>query len=250
MKAKSLAPKRRERKKERCDQATARASKKRQWEPKFTLEEDRAIKDAYLRARYGDDSQSPLLWVLEKLHGNYDYTLHELVAKKIRWWVKQADYVNALVNEWRRDRSEEEQSAELELLPATLFFDFAVIAIKRRDYRFFEEVARLLREKIEPLQEDVVGKHVLFAYRELKQPGSEPTKMEVRERALTVWATWRLILRRKGSNPWDGEMPSSKDVETEKDHLPQQNWTQVFRRNGLFHLPNNKGGQPSHKKRS
>jgi len=218
--------------------------------PTFTPEQERWRKDAYNRARYGSDSQSPLFWILENLHANDMHTHYCLAEKKIRISSPAADYINALLEEWKRNQEWDELSTDLEWLPASLFFDLATIAVRRRDAAFFEEVARILREKIVPRQEDMAGRHVLVAYEEVKQPGSEPTKKEVRERALRKWATQRVILRRVKTTgrPWNGNMPTEREVLAEQERLPRQDWTEVFRRCGLGDLPSDKGGRPSHKR--
>ena len=176
--------------------------------PKFTPEQERWRKDAYNRARYGSDSQSPLFWILENLHANDMHTYYCLAEKKIRISEPAADYINALLEEWKRNQECDEQSTDLELLPASLFFDLATIAVRRRDAAFFEEVARILREKIVPRQEDMAGRHVVVAYEEVKQPGSEPTKKEVRERAL----------RKLGHAPRDLEKGENNRPTLDREH--------------------------------
>ena len=78
--------------------------------PKFTPEQERWRKDAYNRARYGSDSQSPLFWVLENLHANDMHTYYCLAEKKIRISEPAADYINALIEEWKRNQECDEHN--------------------------------------------------------------------------------------------------------------------------------------------
>ena len=208
------------------------------------------ITDAYNRARYGADSKSALFWVLEKLHANDGETYRCLAAKRIRISEVEQDYINALVAQWKREQLVDGRAIEFELLSPALFFDWATIAIRKRDYKFFEKVARLLRDKVVPLQEDSVGRHVINAYTEVKEPGGEPTKKKVRETALRNWATHRLLVRavKKTGKPWNGDMPTERAILEEQENLPRQDWTEVFQRVGLADLPSDKGGRPSQKR--
>ena len=96
----------------------------------------------------------------------------------------------------------------------------------------------------------MAGLLVVCAYEEVKQQGSEPTKKEVRERALRKWATRRVIFRsvETTGRPWNGNMPTEREVLAEQERLPRQDWTEVFLRCGLGNLPSDKGGRPSHKR--
>ena len=81
-----------------------------------------------------------------------------------------------LFEHWRKYQEEEGRGTEGELVPPAMFYKLVTIAVKQRDYTFFEEVARLLRDKIEPREQDVIGQCLLSAYKQLKQPGEYPTK--------------------------------------------------------------------------
>jgi len=155
------------------------------------------------------------------------------------------NYVDALYRAWKDEQDVYDLPADFELLPPSLFYDWATIAVRRRDATFFKEVARLLEDKIEPQKEDFAALHAIMAYKELKELGKDPTKRDVRERAIRKWKTWNVIIKKR-ERPWNGEMPTNLELVLEK--IPRQNWTRVFKRIGLSDLPSSKGGQPSHKK--
>jgi hypothetical protein len=213
----------------------------------FTPEETRQIWAVYNRARYGAESQSPLFWVLEKLHGpygeTYDY-LHMHGVRGINASTEPDNYVDALYRAWKDEQELDGFPADFESLPPSLFYDWATIAVRRRDAGFFKEVARLLEDKIKPQKEDLAARFAIMAYGEFRELGKDPTKRDVRERAIAIWKWWNVIP--KWERRWNEEMPPKWQLVLEK--IPKQNWTRVFKRIGLSHLRSSKGGQPSHKK--
>jgi hypothetical protein len=40
-----------------------------------------------------------------------------------------------------------------------------------------------------------------------------------------------------------------KEIRKAMEQFPEQNWTRIFKRCGLAHLPNDKGGQVTHRRR-
>jgi hypothetical protein len=214
--------------------------------PFASPEEEQAAWDAWNRAYYGkEQAESPLFWALEKVHGPYWETYEYFAKHKIRAWVKDSNYVQVLYEDWKQRQKEDELPATFELLPASLLFEWMAIGVRQRDWRLFEDITRLLRDKIgQCAAADQAGRWARSAYMELKQPGKEPTKVEVRECAVRKWKIHNILMR--GPRPWTGDMPTSAEILLEK--IPKQNWTRVFKRTGLSHLPSGKGGQPSHKK--
>lgn len=138
------------------------------------------------------------------------------------------------------------------------FFDATSKALLDGDAGFFREVARLLEQRTGSRVEHRVDIAVHYAFIELRSRsgGSLPTKKQVRERALRSMAREK-TLDRLGSpfviRDEGGRAKFIKSlvagIEKELRLLPDQNWTKIFKRCGLTHLPHDRGGQPSHSKR-
>ena len=224
----------------------------RRTDPDITPEERERISHLQNVAYYGADAAgSPLFWTLERLHANDDETFRCFREKRIRAFVEAEDYVTELTERWKRDREADALATNLEQIPPSLFFDWAAIAIRNLDAKFFEATALLLRS-VEPESTDVVVRHALSAYQELKQILTSPTKKDVREKTMQKWAMSNAI--RKRGIPWDGAMPSDREIRHELSRLPAQtwtaqNWTTIWERAQLQHLPSDRGGRPRKMKR-
>ncbi len=148
------------------------------------------------------------------------------------------------------------------------FFEVAAKAILDGDGEFFREAARLLEQRVgaRPFERRVdVAVHHAFIELQSRSK-SPPTKKQVRERALYLMATWNVMSRFgrrvaieqvfEASAKASGEGRQAKvkksllsDIQKEVRRFPRQKWTRIFKRCGLSHLPKDKGGQPSHRKR-
>jgi hypothetical protein len=93
------------------------------------------------------------------------------------------------VIEWDR----RQPTTKLDRLPGALLYDWITVAIRKRDAKFFDEIARILRERIITHRElgpafSSPDEHILLAYIELKEVGKEPTKKQIRESCGNVGA--------------------------------------------------------------
>ena len=141
------------------------------------------------------------------------------------------------------------------------FFEAASRAILEGDADFFREVARLLETRLNGPPYRRYDLAVLHAFNSLhSRTGKLPTKKQVRESALKEIAMDDVMNRQP--NGWDDctHFPPDggkrmykpeflREVRKRIDLLPEQNWKVIFKRCGLSHLPNDKGGQPAHRKR-
>jgi len=206
-----------------------------------------------LHATYGDDSCNPLLWHLINLRSQLELCGGNKLPKG-SLALAQALFSRAtslgLHHRWF----------------ALGFFDAAAKAVLDGDADFFREVARLLEQRISGgIVERRIDVAVHSAVNRLRSlTGLLPTKRQVREDALELLA-WHNAINRLGpqfsitdvfDNFWDEKTgrPRVKKsladaVKKELERLPAQNWTKIFKRCGLSHLPHDRGGQPSHSKR-
>jgi len=205
--------------------------------------------DRWLDAQYGEDARNPIMWALINAHTHLDQC--NSLKPEQRLIDTLIDYAERL----GRD------SAHWGIRMG--FFEAAAKAILAGDAEFFREVARLLESRIKGPPERRVDLAVNHAFGRLRRhEGKLPTKKQVREAALWDMAFSNVLQRKPGPNPWEemtffpsGNKPRRlkpsiiKEVNAEVQLLPEQNWTVIFKRCGLSNLPNDRGGQPSHRKR-
>jgi len=203
-------------------------------------------------AIYGHDSHHPLLWDLINLRNQLD------LCRRGGPDLPKDSLALALF-----DRATTLGLHTVHRWFALGFFNAAAKAVLDEDADFFREVARLIEERIKgnPVEQRVdLAVHHVFS--ELKSENKAlPTKRQVRERALQ-WLAWDRALNRLGTNfvftdVFDRDEYGRPKVRKsllvamrkELDLIPVQDWTKIFKRCGLSHLPHDRGGQPAHSKR-
>jgi hypothetical protein len=203
-----------------------------------------------LHAAYGYDADNPILWHLINLR-NQLQLCRSTEREKSPALALFSRATTLGLNTVHRDF-------------ALGFFDAAAKALLRGDAVFFREVARLIEQRIKghPVERRIdLAVHYAFIELQSRSEGSLPTKKKVRECALK-WMAMDKAFERLGPKfvitdvfYWSegGRAKVKKSLlaqmEKEFDLIPEQNWTKIFKRCGLSHLPNDKGGQPSHSKR-
>ena len=210
--------------------------------PPITPEEHARLRHLRNVAYYGAAAaESPLFWALERLHAPDEESFRCFREKGIRAFIDSDNYVEALTAQWQRERREDGLDADIQQIPPALFFDWAAIAIRNLDFGFFERTARLLKSVV-PKSTDVIVRNALAAYTEIKTTGGVLTKKTVREKTQRNWAVWEAIKAR--GIPSDGVMPSERAVQQQLARVPKQDWTTIWERAELTHLPSDKGGAP------
>lgn len=209
--------------------------------------------DNFLAARYGEDARNPVMWDLINAKHHLE-TCRALEPKK--------PLADAMF-----DRAEQQGRDSVHWGIRIGFYETTSKAILAGDSGFFREVARLLETRVDGTPERRFDLEVEAAFNILRErlgrsTGKLPTKKQVKELALWNVAFSNVLDRMTGPNPWD-EMhhfpggnerarlkpDAAKQIEKEIERLPEQNWTAIFKRCGLANLPNDKGGQPSHRRR-
>jgi hypothetical protein len=157
------------------------------------------------------------------------------------------------------------------------FYEAVSKAVLEGDGKFFREVGRLLEKRVKGSVDRRTDLEVAQAFATLRARAERensplPTKKQVREAAQFSMALTNIlqrtspslagVLQRKDgpgsahalsyyprenvAPPFSAKM--IKQVKAEVDLLPEQNWTAIFKRCGLAHLPNDKGGQPAQRR--
>lgn len=207
------------------------------------------IGERSLKASHGDDAHNPVLWLLIVARDHLK-TCRVLDADKP---LASALFERSV----RRDGLHTRGAIQLG------FFEAAARAVIEGNASFFVEVARLLTHLSHPLPvQQAMDEAVFQSFRTLERRNDGlPTKKQVRDMAETLVATDRALRHIKWRFITDIYEPAGKsglrwkpkiqqEIDKEYTRLPVTNWTVVFKRCGLARLPSNKGGQPSHKKRS
>jgi hypothetical protein len=204
--------------------------------------------EALLKACHGRDARNPILWLL--IVGRYH-------LETCRVLDPDKPLASALFERSaRRDGLHTRGAIQLG------FFEAAANAILKRDSSFFREVARLLEQRIGRGPERRIDDAAITCVTILEaRTGSLPTKRDVRECVRELIATDRVMGRTKWRTIGDiYEFPTgggkarlkpalSNEIEKElAGSFPKQDWTKIWKRCGLSHLPADKGGQPTHKK--
>jgi hypothetical protein len=203
-------------------------------------------------ARYGDDSRNPLMGLVE-------------LARRDLGLCQQAAPDQPLVSTLIDATAEFDRPSDA-WRERWGFHEAAAQALRAGDADFFREVARLLETRIDAPPEQRFDLEVARAFTILRAKlgrltGQLPTKKQVRETALRAIARDNVMQAQGPKETWlekcyyqdaSGQTQMRpeirKAVEKEVRRLPEQNWTLIFKRCGLADLPNDKGGQRTHRR--
>ena len=204
--------------------------------------EEQATIEAYEKAYYGDYADSPLFWAVKAIYSPGEQGMRYLKEHDYPASAPSNDYMRDLLDSWKRSQKSGGYPTTMDYIPPSMFYRLVTIAVIRRDAGLFDKIATILRNKLGKAPEDKIDRWLIGACRALKEPRMYPTKRAVRELAVRNWATMKAIQKR--GIPWDGIMPSKTAIDAEEDELKIGNLSPAFRRVGLSHLPNDKGGRP------
>jgi hypothetical protein len=206
--------------------------------------------ELYLRFRYGTDAHDQLLW-------------HLVNAKEHLMTCKALDDPDAplILSLLRRAIRKGGGPNSVHFGIATGFFEEAAKAVLKRDFEFFQKVARLLKERVGASPDKKMELIVQKCFTILQGRQEPFTKEDLRKLALR-WHAEEIVLSRVkkpfsfhypkgGRAEWKPEVKAQ--IEREFGALEKQsekrrwNWTRIFKRCGFSRWPRGKGGQPSHK---
>jgi hypothetical protein len=209
------------------------------------------MQKAGAKARYGEDGDDPMMWDLISARKHLSGCRKSAPGKAL---------IAALI-----DASERHDRKSVEWKSRWGFLEAVSQAVLEGDGEFFREVARLVEARLEGPPERRVDLEVAQAFallraRSARRKEALPTKKQVREAALFSMAFSHAMRRRAGRLAWSSlhfyldengraQLPAKflKEIQKEVERLPEQNWTVIFKRCGLADLPNDKGGQRSHR---
>jgi hypothetical protein len=203
-------------------------------------------------AQFGDDARNPLLWQL--LRSRFSLMIARDEAPG-----------GSLIASLRESARRRKKPAGMWLSDSE-FYEALFQALLNRDAEFFREIARLLETRIDSAErrmdlEAAKAYDTICAIAERTGRPLPPTKKEIREQALFAVALANVIRRDSSAHAELGVYEESeegplvlrdevrKEVLQEMERISEQNWTRIFKRCGLAHLPNDKGGQRSHRAR-
>ena len=207
------------------------------------LPSEEEIKAIFGEAQFGEDAENPMLWQL--------WDLKTQVAVRAS---PEGPSIIALTNRFREHIGKAGPMWRSEAFIADL-----EQAVLTRDAEFFREVARLLETRVAGPQRRIdleVTSAFIVLRADAEHEGREwPTKKEVREGALFSIAL--ADFERRQNPPLSEDqmydcdeegVPQLKPeiaraVQREMEQFPEQNWTRVFKRCGLDHLAEDKGGR-------
>jgi hypothetical protein len=205
------------------------------------------LKAIAAHAEFGEDAENPLLWQLLDLKMRL-----EANAK----CDPGGPTTVALANRLREGHGKGDPMWRSEAFMAAV-----EQAVLNRDAEFFREVARLLETHIAGPHRRIDLEVSRAFYDLCDQARHEerelPTKREVREAALYSIALEDYQRRHHPLQTWEQmhefdeegvprlKPEFARAVRREIDQFPEQNWTRIFKRCGLDHLAEDKGGRRS-----
>jgi len=218
--------------------------------PASEMPDPEEMLDVAEEAQFGDDAGHPLVWPL--IYARLELLFYRDESPELPLAAALREIAN---------RPKGRGKARLE---NGEFYEVLLQAIVDRDGEFFREVARLLETRCEGMERRMDFEVAHAFHRLCAQAGRTlpPTKKEVREAALFTVAFANVVRRKPSPDAYwdmhanvDSHEPlvlkpeAEQEILKEVERIPEQNWTRIFKRCGLAHLPNDKGGQRTHRAR-
>jgi hypothetical protein len=171
-----------------------------------------------------------------------------------------------LLLHWRYRELHPDSNREDFLLMRQYFADILGDAVARKDSKMFGEIAEILDalpeddnfdalrmvNDLNPIRFVIEARIKLEVAMVLKRsPKRELTKQEVRLLAQRLWAGERLVGRGKLKHSFgEGTAEAEKLIQDEIKLLPDQDWTELFKKAGCADLKHAPAGRPSKKPRN